>query len=1081
MTHRLHQTLFWSILFVLALLLLLVARPAHGQLCGASVTNYAKVGETHPFSVGAYSCAGRPDPAWQLERPDGSTIRRDGFSFSFTFDMAGRWKWFVVGYDSSCHQCSDDGTITVDGASCQLDVVATAKPKSPARELTVDFSATVTTTGPCTQTTMTWAFGDNATATGAQASHSYATIDTYSWSVTATSGGVSQRANGLVGLPCLEVGSLPFCSPGITQTKGTSGQPDSFTFAAESSLSDLLFWDAPVRYTGNPAAGTGTLAWSGSIFAKLKGGLKDTILKGSDIVYDLDAPRSQLLPRAAPLAYVLSAAGLPFAVDGKPITLGPDYVEVTPTFYVGVNSSSVRAVLASVEATVHLPKGGSKGVSGFHVLNGSITPSTTFLDMSGSYDADKDKLEGAFSIGFPFMGTWSVSVAFRIDAGCFNGLDETIGLPDPVPITGVLGIAGLTLKVDNICHPEKLSILFGGDLGIVVPPIPGEYFSINDVLAGYNAPLTLVVKGGTAKLAGYPIASLEGKISLYKPLGISLKGGIDLGGVLSGDVQTAFIASKLLWVGSLAATAKVPDIQCAFTSFGCRAFRTALESVTTLPTTVVGTIFDVYVDPTVAQYKGDLTFGSIHTVEVVEITGGQITVLVGRNYQNLYVLTLAPPDRAARLAGAERNVVIPANAPSPLIFSASAPSSVPDLTLRTPDGRTLTPSSPGAGASYKADAAVATAVYVVERPQAGTWRLSVSNVSDADTTFQVLGAVPPPELTFTSVAKNGNQVKIDATIAKTSATTKVSLLWSTTGLNDGQPIAMDLSAASGAVTATWDLTGLPPRSYYVYARVDDGLNAPRIVRYAQPVVIAGGLAAPTQLTGSLAGGAASLSWKAPSGSVAGYVVRYTDDTALPGYPLERSVSSGTTALVEGLDPAKTYRFCVAAWDAAGVVGAESSTWTTPPPSGCVVSCSAAVPSTSRAGTAASFSATAIATGCSGSPAYDWDFGDGQPHGTSANVSHVYVQAGTYSWRMNATAGSSSCAKSGSIVVSPASSGGVPGDCDGSGTVTVDEVQRAVNMLLGVEPPGCGVDTNGDGRVTPDEVQRVVNAFLGTSG
>jgi PKD repeat protein len=56
--------------------------------------------------------------------------------------------------------------------------------------------------------------------------------------------------------------------------------------------------------------------------------------------------------------------------------------------------------------------------------------------------------------------------------------------------------------------------------------------------------------------------------------------------------------------------------------------------------------------------------------------------------------------------------------------------------------------------------------------------------------------------------------------------------------------------------------------------------------------------------------------------------------------------------------------------------------------------------------------------------------------------------------------------------------GVPGDCDGSGTVSIGEVQKAINMFLGIVPPGCGVDCNGNGTVSIGEVQKVINAFLG---
>ena len=57
-------------------------------------------------------------------------------------------------------------------------------------------------------------------------------------------------------------------------------------------------------------------------------------------------------------------------------------------------------------------------------------------------------------------------------------------------------------------------------------------------------------------------------------------------------------------------------------------------------------------------------------------------------------------------------------------------------------------------------------------------------------------------------------------------------------------------------------------------------------------------------------------------------------------------------------------------------------------------------------------------------------------------------------------------------------GGMPGDCDGTGSVSIGEVQKAINMFLGVQAVGCGVDCNGDGSVSIGEVQKVINAFLG---
>lgn len=57
---------------------------------------------------------------------------------------------------------------------------------------------------------------------------------------------------------------------------------------------------------------------------------------------------------------------------------------------------------------------------------------------------------------------------------------------------------------------------------------------------------------------------------------------------------------------------------------------------------------------------------------------------------------------------------------------------------------------------------------------------------------------------------------------------------------------------------------------------------------------------------------------------------------------------------------------------------------------------------------------------------------------------------------------------------------LPGDCNLDGTVSIGEVQKAINMFLGIEPVGCGADCNGDGAVSIGEVQKVINAFLGVA-
>jgi len=90
---------------------------------------------------------------------------------------------------------------------------------------------------------------------------------------------------------------------------------------------------------------------------------------------------------------------------------------------------------------------------------------------------------------------------------------------------------------------------------------------------------------------------------------------------------------------------------------------------------------------------------------------------------------------------------------------------------------------------------------------------------------------------------------------------------------------------------------------------------------------------------------------------------------------------------------------------------------TPTPTPCTISCSATVPTTGLAGISVSFNASAILSNCSGSAAYDWNFGDGTPHSSLQNPTHTYTIAGAYTWSVTVNVGVGiSCTRVGIISV-----------------------------------------------------------------
>lgn len=85
--------------------------------------------------------------------------------------------------------------------------------------------------------------------------------------------------------------------------------------------------------------------------------------------------------------------------------------------------------------------------------------------------------------------------------------------------------------------------------------------------------------------------------------------------------------------------------------------------------------------------------------------------------------------------------------------------------------------------------------------------------------------------------------------------------------------------------------------------------------------------------------------------------------------------------------------------------------------GCTLTCQAAANPTSGAPPlTVNFTATANASGCSGTPSFSWDFGDGGTS-TEQNPSHTYTTEGTFNWTLTVTVDNKTCTKSGTVTVS----------------------------------------------------------------
>ena len=167
------------------------ATPACSLSCSASVPATAQVGEAVAFAATAtpVACSGTTTYQWTLG--DGSFA--SGQNPSHTYASSGSFDWSLTAAIDSV-QCVRSGTLELSAApACVLDCTANAPATAQAGQAAA-FTATVTATDCSESPAYTWDFGDGATSSAEDPSHSYATAGTYAWSFTASADG--QSCNG---------------------------------------------------------------------------------------------------------------------------------------------------------------------------------------------------------------------------------------------------------------------------------------------------------------------------------------------------------------------------------------------------------------------------------------------------------------------------------------------------------------------------------------------------------------------------------------------------------------------------------------------------------------------------------------------------------------------------------------------------------------------------------------------------------------------------------------------------------------------------------------------------------------------
>lgn len=926
--------------------------PARAELCGASVPNWAKQGQTVTLSVGGHCTEqGKDGCYWIISPPTSSSYTVTSCSYSLYLGEAGQWQWDLAAYNSLCHQCGDFGTINVD-PGCSASCTATA-PLTAAVDEVVTFAGTATPGGCTDAISYSWEFGDGESASALSTTHAYDEPGRYAWRLTVRSGSTELCSrSGFVDVNCFKVGSkLRLCA-----AQGSVAD-SHWVLDGNPRINGVLAFSDRLMFVPTADRASGPLVTSGELSVDVAAG-KVALVKGPSLTFDLDGNAGVLLPAPGnPDRFAPTLGGLPLGLEaGIPIAVGASSVTIQPYSWIGIPDV---LDLARLREEVVYPKGGEIVVTKAEVTSGELTPSISFVNVAMKYDPKTRALDVRTGAKIPFSkwlvgeSGYSLDAQWGAKASGLNRAKLTIGgIKWNIPLGGYppawFVLNDFVGELDHVCDEEGFLIGLGGRGNLCLGPsfatcaaVPGEFFRISDMMLAYQHPFRFILRGGTPQVLGYPMGNAKGVMNFGgPPYGLHVDGALSVANVLQGAAGVGLSLTRLSLLGQVAGSLEVPDFSCQPTSYACRVVKAAVaQTAGGLPARLSNVTADI--DGTIAAgsmlftggFRGMAAVGPLSLAFQIAIDTTGAAVLFGTNYSNLIGVGTPAPSAAALGAAAERTVTLPAATENVLFGAASTSGALPALSLRTPGGAVVTPANAGTftGVRHVADAAGGTAAFLVESAAAGSWTLAVDNLATGDVTFVALVPQPPPAAVLTSVVQAGDTVSLAARVTPARAATTATFVFATApGGAVVEPIASGLTAASGTVAATWSVADLPTGTYWVGVRADDGMNPPVTSFFAQPLVVdRGTLAPPSGLTGSRDGGSVTLRWTPSSSAGArGTTVLYTDAPELPGYPLANSGTTSAGITITGLDPAREYAFVAVAYDSVGTQGAPSAPWAT---------------------------------------------------------------------------------------------------------------------------------------------------------
>ena len=301
-----------------------------------------------------------------------------------------------------------------------------------------------------------------------------------------------------------------------------------------------------------------------------------------------------------------------------------------------------------------------------------------------------------------------------------------------------------------------------------------------------------------------------------------------------------------------------------------------------------------------ADAGGNLRFGTLEEYQLVGAAGVGLQA-----NSDIRAFTVAP------------------NTPA-LIIGLSVSSGTPTLSLTTPDGQSLTSSSPGVVATV----GLTQTLLTVNHPLSGRWQAQADALTGAAHILTVLGVRPTSTVRTPTVTDNGDGSYTIGVMGSSSTPTSTLSLFYDVSPSDhtGMPIVQDLPITT--TSYLWRPSAVVTGTYHLYAMVDDPLDAPAYAYSATTIQISDRTPpdAPTGLRARDTGGSALINWTpslAPD--VAGYRIAYREPASGTTFISDVPDGQRTSYTQQGLYLNGAWQIAISAYDINGNESSRSPT------------------------------------------------------------------------------------------------------------------------------------------------------------